>query len=216
PIAIEDVVSYLAEAILLPHGDSRIFEIGGADRVSYGQIMREYARQRGLRRVIIPAPVLTPRLSSLWLTLVSPVHAKVGRLLIDGLRNPTLVRDDSARSEFSIQPMGIREATERALAYEDREFAETRWSDALSSSPNTRPWGGQRFGSRLIDSRTATVSGPPENAFRPIRRIGGASGWYYANWLWRIRGLVDSFLGGVGLRRGRKNPETVQVGDTLD
>src|SRR4029079_1080648 len=110
------------------------FEIGGADRVSYGAIMREYARQRGLRRLMISVPVLTPHLSSLWLGLVTPVYARVGRELIEGMRNPTVVRGTAALESFTIRPLGLAGAIRRALASEDREFAETRWSDALSSS----------------------------------------------------------------------------------
>jgi uncharacterized protein YbjT (DUF2867 family) len=216
PIAIEDVISYLVEAIDLPHGENKIFEIGGADQVSYGEIMHEYARQRGLHRLVIPVPLLTPRLSSLWLTLVSPVYARIGRLLIEGLRNPTLVRDPLAGQSFKVRPMGVCQAVTRALQHEDREVAETRWSDALSAGPGVRSWGGQRFGSRIVDSRAIEVDRPPAVAFRAIQRIGGDQGWYYGDWLWRLRGLIDSFFGGVGLRRGRKDPEQVQVGDTLD
>ena len=216
PIGIEDLLAYLAGALDLPGTQSRIYEIGGAGPVSYGDIMREYAAQRGLRRIIIPVPVLSPRLSSLWLTLVSPVYARVGRLLIDGLRNPTLVRDPSSREDFPIRPMDIRQAIRRALLNEEREFAETRWSDALSAGPGDRSWGGRRFGSRIVDSQSAEVDCHPEVAFRPIRRIGGETGWYYGNWMWRIRGLLDSFAGGVGLRRGRRDPDHLRVGDTLD
>ena len=216
PIGIEDLLAYLAGALDLPAVESRIYEVGGADQVSYGDIMREYAAQRGLRRIIVPVPVLTPRLSSLWLTLVSPVYARVGRLLIDGLRNPTLVRDQTSLQDFAVRPMGIHQAIERALQNEDREFAETRWSDALSAGPGNRSWGGRRFGSRIVDSHSVAVKCSTENAFGPVRRIGGKTGWYYGNWMWRIRGLLDSFLGGVGLRRGRRDPEHVRVGDTLD
>ena len=110
PIAIEDVVAYLRAALDLPPGPSRTFEIGGADRTSYAGIMQEYARQRGLRRLLIPVPVLTPYLSSLWLGLVTPLYARVGRKLVESLRNPTVVRDDSARRAFPIEPMGLRRA----------------------------------------------------------------------------------------------------------
>ena len=216
PIAIEDVISYLIEALERDAREHRIYEIGGIDQVSYGDVMREYARQRGLRRWIIPVPVLTPKLSSLWLTLVTPPHARIGRLLIEGLRNPTLVRDARAREDFSVAPMGIEQAVRRALRNEDHDFAQTRWSDALSSGLGIRTYGGVRFGSRLVDSRTIGVDGPPARAFAPIRRIGGAAGWYYGNWMWRLRGLLDKLAGGVGLRRGRKNPELVRPGDTLD
>ncbi len=216
PIAIEDLLSYLVEALDLPDGPSQIFEIGGPDQVSYGDIMHEYARQRGLRRWMIPVPVLTPYLSSLWLGLVTPVHARIGRKLVGSLRNPTLVNDDAALRTFSVQPRGLSDAIARALVNEDREFAETRWSDALSSAGTPKTWGGVRFGSRLVDSRTVEVALPPRAAFAPIQRIGGATGWYYGTWLWRIRGFLDRLVGGVGLRRGRRDPVDLRVGEALD
>lgn len=216
PIAIEDLIDYLVQAVMLPGDQSRVFEIGGADQVSYGDIMREYARQRGLRRLMIPVPVLTPRLSSLWLGLVTPIYARVGRKLIDGVRNPTVVRDSGALEVFTIRPRGLSQAVERALRKEDQELATTRWSDAISSSTTPRNWGGVRFGTRLVDSRTVQVDVPPATAFQPIQRIGGANGWYGANWLWRLRGLLDLAAGGVGLRRGRRDPQNLVVGDALD
>ena len=146
PIAVEDVLEYLLAAINLSEEKSRIFEIGGPDVVSYGEIMREYARQRGLRRLMIPVPLLTPHLSSLWLGLVTPVYARIGRTLVEGLRNPTLVRDQSAQAAFSIRPRSLTEAIQRAMGNEDRDFAETRWSDAFSSAGPPRAWGGTRFG----------------------------------------------------------------------
>lgn len=216
PIGIEDLVNYLAEALNLPAAGDRIIEIGGADQVSYRQIMREYARQRRLRRFMISVPMLTPRLSSLWLGLVTPVYARVGRKLIDSIRNPTVVREPSALELFSIKPKGIREMIARAIVNEDCEFAATRWSDALSSRGDPSGWGGVRFGNRIVDSREVTVNATPEVAFRPIRRIGGDTGWYYGDWLWHLRGFVDLLAGGVGIRRGRRDPESVQVGDALD
>ncbi len=216
PIAVEDLLTYLMEAAELPDGPSHIFEIGGPDRVSYGQLMQEYARQRGLKRWMIPVPGLTPHLSSLWLGLVTPLYARVGRKLVESLRNPTLVSNDMALQTFALRPRGVVEAMTRALSFEDGTFAQTRWSDALSSSGNPKAWGGVRFGSRLVDSRTVRVSVPPEAAFAPIRRIGGATGWYYANALWSLRGFLDLLVGGVGIRRGRRDPESLQVGDALD
>jgi uncharacterized protein YbjT (DUF2867 family) len=216
PIGIEDLVHYLVEGLDLPYTGKRIIEIGGADQVSYKDIMGEYARQRTLRRFLISVPVLTPRLSSLWLGLVTPVYARVGRKLIDSIRNPTVVRDPIALKLFSIQPKGVREIIARAIVNEDREFAATRWSDALSSRGEPSGWGGVRFGNRIVDSREVTVTVCPEIAFRPIRRIGGETGWYYGDWLWQARGFVDLLVGGVGVRRGRRDPEFVQVGDALD
>jgi uncharacterized protein YbjT (DUF2867 family) len=216
PIDIEDLLQYLLAALDLEAEGNLVFEIGGADQVSYGDLMREYARQRGLRRLMIPVPVLTPRLSSWWLGLVTPFYARVGRTLIESIRHPTVVRDLSALSAFPFRPLGVREAMARALRNEDREFAETRWSDALGSAGKDRRWGGVRFGTRLVDSRVIHVEGTRHAAFRPIRRIGGRTGWYYGNWLWTLRGLFDLLVGGVGMRRGRRDPETIRVGDVID
>ena len=202
PIAIEDVLDYLKAAIELNADGNHIFEIGGPDQVSYGDIMQTYARQRGLKRWLIRVPVLTPRLSSLWLGLVTPIYARVGRKLIEGMRNPTLVRDRSAASAFAIRPRGIAEAIERAIIHEDRQFARTKWFEAYSAGGFEQGWGGKRFGNRIVDSRVAEVELPPEAAFAPIQRIGGNTGWYYGQWLWKIRGWMDLLVGGVGLRRG--------------
>lgn len=190
PIAISDLLSYLLAALDLPPDASRVFEIGGADQVSYGGLMREYARQRGLRRLILSVPLLTPRLSSLWLGLVTPLYVRVGRRLIDSIRHPTVVEDQSALNVFGIRPCGFREAIASALCT-----------------------GEQRL---LLDSRSARVAVPPEKAFEPIRRIGGETGWYYADWLWRLRGAIDRVVGGVGMRRGRPAPYNLRVGDKVD
>lgn len=216
PIAVEDVMAYLLAALDLELAESRVVEIGGPDRAGYIDIMREYARQRGLRRLIVPVPVLTPEISSLWLGLITPLYARVGRKLIDSVRHDTVVRDESGMRLFSVKPRGLREAIDRALRNEDRAFAETRWSDALSSKGEEPGWGGVQFGSRLVDSRAVRVSCSGEAAFRPIRRIGGETGWYYGDWLWRLRGFMDLLVGGVGLRRGRRDPEQLLPDDAVD
>ena len=202
PIAIEDLLDFLLAAIEAPTFQPQIYEIGGPDQVSYGQLMQEYARQRGLKRWMIPVPLLTPYLSSLWLGLVTPLYARVGRKLVESLRNPTLISNNLAQMTFLIRPRSVSDAIARALVNEDREFAETRWSDAYSSSGVTRTWGGVRFGSRLVDSRTIFVNASQEDAFAPIRRIGGHTGWYYGDWLWSLRGFLDLLVGGVGVRQG--------------
>ena len=216
PIAINDLLEYLRCAIEIPVKGHRVFEIGGADVVSYGDLMREYARLRGLRRVMLPVPVLTPRLSSLWLGLVTPLYARIGRKLIDSLRNASVVTDRAASEAFPIRPMGIRDAIVAAMRNEDQEVAETRWSDALSSSGKAPTWGGVRFGTRLVDRRSVVVPAYPPQAFAPIRRIGGDAGWYYGNTLWRVRGFMDLLVGGVGVRRGRRDPSDMAVGDAVD
>lgn len=214
PIAIEDVIAYLLAALDHEPAGGELYEIGGADRVTYLALMQEYARQRGLRRIMIPVPVLTPRLSSLWLWLVTPVYAGVGKKLVDSLRNETVVRDGRAPAVFDVRPRSASDAIARALAHEDREIAETRFSDEVfAASP---PYGGVRHGSRLVDSRALSVPFDPQVAFAPIQRIGGDVGWYKGALLWRVRGLLDVLVGGPGLRRGRRDPVVVRPGDTID
>jgi uncharacterized protein YbjT (DUF2867 family) len=215
PIAIEDVIDYLAASVRLPVNGNLTFEIGGADITSYMGIMGEYARQRKLRRWILRVPFLSLSLSSRWLTLITPVYAAIGRSLIASVRNPSVVLNQSALDVFDIRPMGITRAIERALANEDRSVAETRWSDARTpaarlsaiSEPNPH---------LLVNKQTMRVPVGPLQAFAPIRRIGGRNGWYFGDVLWRIRGLIDLMMGGVGMRRGRPDAETPFPGSTLD
>jgi hypothetical protein len=215
PIAIEDLILYLVAGIALPVEGNLIVEIGGSDVTSYVGIMREFARQRNLRRWIVRVPFLSLSLSSRWLTLITPVYASIGRFLIESVRNPSVVRNHDARQLFSIEPIGIARAIERALANEDCAGAETRWSDARCFAGNggAAPQAGRDL---LFNEQTIRVALPPDRAFAPIRRIGGRTGWYFGNALWRIRGLIDLVAGGVGMRRGRPDPETPMPGSTLD
>jgi uncharacterized protein YbjT (DUF2867 family) len=190
PISIADLLSYLLAALDHPMDTSEIYEIGGSNRVSYGGLMREYARQRGLKRLVISVPFLTPRLSSLWLGLVTPLYMRVGRKLIDSIRHSTVVEDTKALSEFNIRPCGFREAISAAINA-DAKYLKT-------------------------DSRIIHVNASQANAFVAIRRIGGPTGWYYANWLWRLRGWMDKVIGGVGMKHGRRDPDSLRVGDVLD
>jgi uncharacterized protein YbjT (DUF2867 family)/ligand-binding SRPBCC domain-containing protein len=191
PIAIDDVLAYLKAALDLPDDRSAVFEIGGDEVVSYGAMMREYARLRGLRRLLLPVPVLTPRLSGLWLGLVTPAQARVGRALVEGLRNPTVVHSPAARDSFAITPMPLRDAFMRAIE-----------EDTASQ--------------HKIDTRLAVVDAPPAQAFAPIRRIGGATGWYFGDALWRLRGWLDGWLGGAGMQRHRRDPDGCVAGDVID
>lgn len=216
PIAIRDLIDYLVQALDFPEPQSRIYEVGGADITSYEGLMREYARLRRLRRFMLRVPVITPRLSSLWLGFITPVYARIGRKLIESIRHPTIVRDDAALRDFQIRPMGMSAAFERALSREEQQFVESRWFDALSSGGPLRSEDGTRFGNRLADRRSLDVPVSPASAFAPIRRIGGKQGWYACNFLWKLRGAVDLLVGGVGMRRGRPHPDRLQVGDALD
>ncbi len=216
PIAIEDLITYLIEALDFAGGTSEVFEIGGRDVVTYAELMREYGRQKGLRRLIVPVPVLTPWLSSLWLGLITPLYARVGRALIDGVRNPTVVRDPRALEVFAVRPRGVQDAIARALRNEDREFAATRWSDALSSVARSTAYGGTKQGSRLVDSRRLRIAASPATVFAVVCRVGGDRGWYHGNAWWRLRGFLDLLAGGAGMRRGRGDPQHLRTGDTVD
>jgi hypothetical protein len=165
---------------------------------------------------MISVPLLTPHLSSLWLGLVTPIYARIGRELIEGLRNRSVVLNNAAQAAFAVRPLSMADAVARAIRHEDRDFALTRWSDALQSGGGPKPLVSARFGSRLVDARTLHVDVPPEQAFVPIAGIGGTRGWYYGTWMWRLRGFADLLVGGVGMRRGRRDPDHVVVGDALD
>jgi uncharacterized protein YbjT (DUF2867 family) len=216
PIAIDDVVEYLLAALRLEPATSRVFEIGGGDRVTYAEVMREYARQRGLRRRVVPLSVVSSRASRVCLGRLGPRYGPIAVAMADSLRNETVVRSDAARDAFAIQPRGLAEAIERVLVDEDHEFAQTRWCDALAPAPATSPWGGLSVGRRMVATRALRADCPPHEAFAPILRIGGRTGWYANDWFWRLRGVLDRLRGGVGLRRGRRDPQHLHVGDTVD
>lgn len=219
PISIRDVLAYLVASLEEPRSAGQIVEIGGADVVTYEDMMLEYARVRHLRRTILRVPVLTPRLSSLWLGLVTPIPSAVARQLIEGLRNETVCRDSSARELFpQIEPMPFREALVLALERVEKHQVETVWSGALSSDPRELPPPVQLTDEEGLNAeiRSRVVDAPPETLYGVVARIGGESGWYYANWVWQVRGIIDRLLGGVGMRRGRRHPELLRVGDPLD
>ena len=216
PIAVDDLIAYLVACLDLPADAGRVYEIGGADVVSYEDLMRVYAELRGLKRLFLRVPVITPALSSRWLGLVTPVYARIGRKLIESIRHATLVTDPAAARDFAVRPVGMREAISRALRQEEEALVASRWYDAVSSGGVERSWAGVRFGHSFLDSRSVHLDVPPEGAFAPVRRIGGRTGWYALNWLWRVRGALDLLVGGVGRRRARRDPEDLRVGDALD
>lgn len=218
PIGIREVLEYLVAAIETPESAGRIIEIGGADIVTYGQMMLIYAQARGLRRLMLPVPFLTPRLSSHWVSLITPVPAAVARPLIDGLRNESVVRDPIAQRLFpQIQPVGYRTAVERALVRLRASRIETTWRDALSTSQDGAPpviLTTQE--GMIVEHRNRAVPAPAGDVFRVFTGLGGKRGWFYMNWAWRLRGFGDRLIGGVGLRRGRRDPNELRPGDALD
>jgi hypothetical protein len=160
--------------------------------------------------------VLSPYVSSLWLGLITPLYARVGRKLIQSIVHPTVVRDDIALRTFAVRPMGVEDAVAHAITPGDGHGSAPRWVDAMSSSGTPRSWSGVTFGAQLVDSRTVSVAASTASAFRAIERIGGNTGWYAWNWLWRLRGVLDLLVGGVGMRRGRPSATALRVGDTVD
>jgi hypothetical protein len=218
PIGIREVLEYLVAALSVEASTGRTIEIGGRDVVSYGEMMMTYARVRGLRRWMIPVPVLTPWLSSHWVDLVTPVPTAVARPLIEGLRNESVVRDPSGQALFpTIDPVDYETAVGRALASLDAHRVETAWSDALSTSRgDTPPVVLTTREGMIIERRQHRVRAGCADLFRVFTGLGGSRGWLWMNWTWRLRGFLDRLIGGVGLRRGRRDPDDLRVGDALD
>ena len=218
PISIRNVLEYLVAALETPESRGEIIEIGGSEVLTYGDMMMGYAEVRGLHRVLLPVPVLTPRLSSHWVHWMTPIPADIARPLIQGLRNEVIVRDDKARCLFSnIQPMDYQSSVRLALAYLEASQVETAWSDALvTSQGDVSPIVLTTQDGMIIEQRQRLVQATPGVVYRTFTGLGGERGWLYANWAWRLRGLMDRLIGGVGLRRGRRHPNDVRVGDALD
>ncbi len=218
PIAIRDVLSYLVAAIDVPESIDQVVEIGGADVLTYAEMMQGYANVRGLRRFIIPVPVLTPRLSSYWAHWITPIPANIARPLIKGLRYELVAHDRLAKDLFpDIQPMDYQTAVALAVRRAEEGQIETIWSDALASSkgdvPPVQLTGEQGM---LIEQRRMTVKAPPKIVYDTFTGLGGDLGWPPYTWLWQIRGAIDRLLGGVGMRRGRRHPNILLEGEALD
>ena len=219
PIAIGDILRYLTACIEEPRARGRILEIGGRDVLSYAEMMLIYARVRSLKRRLLRVPVLTPRLSSLWVDLVTPIPASFARPLIDGLKSEVVVRDPSALEIFpSIRPVGYEEAVRKALEKVASNLVETTWSSSQSSAFDRAPDPVRVTTAEglIVESREVTVEAPPEVLFRIVEGLGGRRGWLYADFLWKVRGFLDRLVGGVGMRRGRRHPDKLRPGDALD
>jgi uncharacterized protein YbjT (DUF2867 family) len=213
PIAIRNVLHYLVACLDVPETAGRTLNIGGPEVLSYRRLMRIMAEARGLRpRFVIPVPVLTPRLSSLWIHLVTPVPHSIARPLAEGLRNRTVCGDDLAVRLMPQRLLTMREAIDAALGRHQNAAVETAWTDS-GAMPGDPDWAG---GTVYEDHREILVRAPAEITFRTASAIGGQNGWYGGNWLWRVRGVLDKLVGGPGLRRGRRDPRKLVVGDALD
>lgn len=213
PIAVDDVLHYLVACLDEPRTIGTTLDIGGPDIVTYADLIRLLAAQRGLpRRVVLPVPVLTPRLSSWWIHLVTPISARIARPLTEGLRNHVVCRDDRAARWMPRRLLSMREAIAAALTADQGGRTESRWSDA-GVQPGDPDWAG---GKVFVDARTHTIPAAPDRVFRAVCRLGGRHGWYAMDWLWRLRGAIDRLLGGPSLRRGRRDPEWISFGEALD
>jgi uncharacterized protein YbjT (DUF2867 family) len=220
PIAVSNVLTYLVSCLEHAETAGETYDIGGPDRVTYRDLMGIYADEAGLRRPrIIPVPVLTPRLSSYWIHLVTPVPAALARPLVEGLRNPMVAEDERIRDVIPQQLLTPRQAIRRALNELRGTGPESHWSDAARTVPaewvarGDPAWAG---GSVYTDRRRVEIEAPAEAVWDVVRRIGGETGWYAANWLWSLRGVLDRLVGGVGLRRTQRTRETLAVGDAVD
>lgn len=213
PIAVRDVLHYLVAALETPATTGRTIDIGGPDVCSYAQVMREMAAALGLRRrLVIPVPVLTPRLSSLWIHLVTPLPASIARPLAEGLRNRVVCRNDEAARLMPHRCMSIREAMDAAREQVKAGEVETAWSDA-GVMPGDPTWAG---GTEFVDRREAQAAVPAAAAWSTVCALGGELGYHAADWLWRLRGRIDRLSGGPGLRRGRRSARELRLGDALD
>lgn len=223
PIFIVDVLNYLVASLQCPDTAGRVLDIGGPDILTYREMMQIYADVQHLRRLIITVPVLTPRLSSYWVNLVTPIPASIAAPLIEGLRSETICENDEAHKLLPIPLTPFREAVVRALNATNDLRVPTRWTGAVQGAiprrldtmreENQLPADGKGL---IRDIQQVRTTADLNALRRAVARVGGKVGWYYANWLWDIRGSMDRLIGGVGVRRGRRHPEQIVIGDPID
>jgi hypothetical protein len=207
------VIGYLAGVLLEPRTAGEVFDIGGGEVLCYRELMRIMAEELGLkRRWIIPVPVLTPRLSSYWIHLVTPLGHQIARPLAEGLKNPVVCREDRITRLIPQELLSAQEAIRAALTRMAENQVRTTWSMA-GPIPGDPDWAG---GTVFRDVREMEVEAPDWAVFRAVCRLGGRRGWHAADWLWEIRGWMDRLAGGPGLRRGRRDSERVGYGEAID
>lgn len=220
PIAVSNVLGYLAGCLDNPRTVGRTFEIGGPDVLTYAQLFRIFSEEAGLpQRLIIPVPFFTPRLSSYWIHLITPVPSSLARPLAEGLKNTVICRDNSIREIIPLKLLSCPEAIRLALARVEQEQVDSCWTDAGEvKAPEWATCSDTSYaGGKIYEiAYEVHLSLPPEKIWPAIESIGGKKGWYYADFLWRIRGLGDKLIGGSGYREGRRVQHQLRYGDTVD
>jgi len=218
PISIRDVLAYLIDALKSPESSGRMIEIGGPTRLTYADMLRGYAKERNLKRWLIRTPFYTPRLSAYWVHMLTPIHWRVVLPLIEGLRARLIVRDEAAKKLFpQIKPIDFQTAVHLALGRIQRDNVETSWADALvTTSGDIKPYKFIVEAGMFIETRQLLLDLKPEIVHRSYMGIGGERGWLYMDWSWALRGWMDKAVGGVGLRRGRRHPDELRTGESLD
>ncbi len=213
PIGIRNVLHYLVACLKTPETIGKTLDIGGPDVLTYRELMRIMTEALDLpRRWILPVPVLTPRLSSMWIHLVTPVSYRMARPLAEGLRNRVVCRNDEAQRLMPQELLTTEQAIRAAVGKVKRDQVETAWSDS-GPIPGDPDWAGGKI---FVDERRIEVSASPQEVFDAVCLVGGGHGYYAADWLWRLRGMMDKLVGGPGLRRGRRDPKHLSTGDALD
>jgi len=219
PIAIRNVLEYLIGVLLNPETFNKSYDVGGPDVLSYKEMLLQFAEVRGLRRFIFTVPIMTPRLSSYWLYFVTATSYRLAVNLVESMKVPVIAKNNELEKMLNIKPISYKEAVELAFQRIEQNSVISSWKDSLSSSYDDNsllkhinvPTNGC-----FIDRREKEIKTNTELVLENIWSIGGERGWYYANWLWQIRGFLDKLVGGVGLRRGRTNANSINTGDTLD
>jgi uncharacterized protein YbjT (DUF2867 family) len=211
PIAVRDILAYLTAA--LENEPAGVYNVG-ASPLTFKGMMQEFADVRGLRRIIVPVPVLAPRLAALWVGLVTPIPNRLAVPLVEGVVHPVVADTSRAREDFpEIRPLEYREAVSRALTTTTKNAVSTRWSSALGSAPAFELT--QKEG-MIRETRSCRTNGSPAETFQAFASLGGRTGWLFWNWAWSLRGMLDRIVGGPGLRRGRRHPTDVEPGDAID
>ncbi len=215
PISIRNVLEYLLGCLKEPRTRGEILEIGGGEILTYANMMKAVAEVLGKKLLIIPVPVLTPRLSAYWLNIVTTVPMSIAYALIDGLKNNSICTDHRIRELIPIKLFSFKESVHRALDREASGSVASSWTEASSANMGIPVTEGESK-KILQDIRILEIKDNPKEVCQRIQKIGGDVGWYYANWAWKLRGIMDRMIGGVGMRRGRRHPEKIRIGDAID